>query len=94
MRCSNCKDVPKQIEGMPQNSEAPHRPHNVHYKNVIARYFVLCRLYLRDKEQDDIGNVYHIKKLETDSEQGQEELDVSKTLLNLEHKLKITKTPF
>ena len=70
------------------------RPHNVHYKNVIARYFVLCRLYLRDKEQDDIGNVYHIKKLETDSEQGQEELDVSKTLLNLEHKLKITKTPF
>ena len=63
-------------------------------ENVIARYFVLCRLYLRDKEQDDIGNVYHIKKLETDSEQGQEELDVSKTLLNLEHKLKITKTPF
>ena len=59
LRCSNCKDVPKQIEGMPQNSEAPHRPHNVHYKNVIARYFVLCRLYSRDKEQDDIGSVYH-----------------------------------
>ena len=79
---------------MPHNWEAPHRPHNVHYEDVKARYFVLCRLYLRDKEQDDIGNVYHIKKLETDSEQGQEEFDVSNTSLNLEHKLKITKTPF
>ena len=50
---------------MAHNSEAPHSPHNVHYKNVKARYFVLCRLYLSDKEQDDIGSVYHIKKLET-----------------------------
>ena len=67
------------------------------YKNVIARYFVLCRLYLRDKEQDDIGSVYHIKKLETYSEvqteRGQEELKESHTLLGLEHKLKITKRP-
>ena len=76
---------------MLQNSEAPHRPHNVHFKNDIARYFVLCRLYLRDKEQDDIGSVYHIKKLETNSEQGQEELEESHTLLGLKHKLRITK---